>query len=73
MITTQKASDICSPITAHRVFLLHLESMRLLGEESRCEGRLQKKSEARKARWRGLGARGLRWMALLAFLTAPVC
>jgi hypothetical protein len=74
MVTTQKAKNIGSPITAHRVFLLHLESMRLLGEESRCDGQSQQRSETTEARSQHSDARRrLRAALLIALLiTASV-
>jgi hypothetical protein len=67
MLPTQNAT-ISSPVTAHRVFLLHLESMRLLGEESRCNGQSAKNSETPSGDTRHSRARRLGWTVLLLAL-----
>jgi hypothetical protein len=74
MVTTQNGQNISSRLTAHRVFLLLLESMRLLGEESRSIDRARKNLEITESGTRP-GARLLRRTALLFALLigASVC
>ena len=72
MVTSQKSHNICSPITAHTVFLLHLESMLLLAEESRSDRPSRNIFEAH--RWGFAGRRAGRAVLLLAaLLAASVC